>query len=92
MLFSQNVHEVATRIHGSDVSLAVQCMCVAISRNASASMCRRFIHWNAFLLFSRKKNNEMSWILSQVGFITYLLIIVKYESIYRHFTNVVHGL
>ena len=29
---------------------------------------------------------------SQVGFITYLLILVKYGSIYRHFTNVVHGL
>ena len=41
---------------------------------------------NAFLLFSRKRNNEM------VGFITYLLILVKYGSIYRHFTKVVHGL
>ena len=35
---------------------------------------------HAFLLFSRK----------QVGFITYLLILIKYGSIYRHFTNVVH--
>ena len=38
---------------------------------------------NAFVLFSRKR---------KVGFITYLLILVKYGSIYRHFTNVVHGL
>ena len=39
---------------------------------------------DAFLLFSRKRNNEMSW--------KYLLILVKYGSIYRHFTNAVHGL
>ena len=44
---------------------------------------------NTFLLFSRKRN-ELKF--SQVGFITYLLILVKYGSIYRHFTNVVHGL
>ena len=40
---------------------------------------------NAFLLFYRKRNNEMKF--SQVGFITYLLILVKYGIIYRHFTN-----
>ena len=45
---------------------------------------------NAYLLFSRKRNNEMNDLkFSQVGFITYLLLLVKYGSIYRHFTNIV---
>ena len=40
---------------------------------------------NAFLLFPRKRNNKMSrLVLLHVGFITYLLILVKYGSIYRH--------
>ena len=38
---------------------------------------------NAFLLFTRKRN-ELKF--SQVGFITYLLILVKYGRIYWHFT------
>ena len=42
---------------------------------------------NAFFLFSlkTKKRNELNF--SQVGFITYLLILVEYGNIYKHFIN-----
>ena len=39
---------------------------------------------NAFFLFSLKRN-ELNF--SQVGFITYLLILVEYGNIYKHFIN-----
>ena len=40
-----------------------------------------------FTALYHKINNEKLGEISQVGFITYLLILVKYGSIYRHFTN-----
>ena len=48
---------------------------------------------NAFLLFSRKRINEMSWNFHRLVLLhKYVLILVKYGSIYRHFTSSVEWL
>ena len=47
------------------------------------------MHIYCFLV---KEITKCAEIFTRVGFITYLLILVKYGSVYIHFTNVVHGL